>query len=212
MEPQTAAYLAGLPEVRTSRLPQGAIFWAAGSLYEVSSAEVRGYQKARVWRQSERTEVALAPESLLSRYLPVVAAGRILPVYPSHHALRDGEDCSCFVFPTELLALDAAYLDMALIQRSGAYVRQQDYLPAFAITDGIHLFRLYYFRESAHGRLTDLSSLRDRRAGLRPRPHTEGPGYWRLLPSWTERTGQVDTTQHSLPAVHLDLPPDPFAG
>ncbi|HMM28458.1 MAG TPA: hypothetical protein PKD46_09275 [Aggregatilineaceae bacterium] len=209
MEPQTAAYLAELPEVRTSRLPRGALFWANGSIYEVSAVDARGFQKARLWRQAEHTEVALVPGSLLSRHLPVVAQGRALPVYHSQNDLLDAGECSCYVFPTEMLALDAAYLDAALILRSGPYVRQQEAVPAFALTDGIHLFRLYYFRQSTHGRPTDLSSLRDRSAGFRPRPHAEGPGFWRLLPSWTEQTNQFDTTQQSLPAVRIDLPEPP---
>lgn len=209
MEPQTAAYLAELPEIRTSRLPRGALFWANGSIYEVSAVDARGFQKARLWRQAEHTEVALVPGSLLSRHLPVVAQGRALPVYHSQNDLLDAGECSCYVFPTEMLALDAAYLDAALILRSGPYVRQQEAVPAFALTDGIHLFRLYYFRQSTHGRPTDLSSLRDRSAGFRPRPHAEGPGFWRLLPSWTEQTNQFDTTQQSLPAVRIDLPEPP---
>jgi len=125
MEPQTAAYLAELPEVRTSRLPRGALFWANGSIYEVSAVDARGFQKARLWRQAEHTEVALVPGSLLSRHLPVVAQGRALPVYHSQNDLLDAGECSCYVFPTEMLALDAAYLDAALILRSGPYVRQQ---------------------------------------------------------------------------------------
>lgn len=209
MEPQTAAYLDELPEVRTSRLPRGALFWANGSIYEVFAVDAHGFQKARLWRQPQHAEVALVPESLLSRYLPVVAHGRMLPVYSSQNDLLDGGECSCYVFPTEMLALDAAYLDAALILRSGPYIRQQEVVPALALTDGIHLFRLYYFRQSAHGRPADLSSLRDRSLGFRPRPHTEGPGYWRLLPSWTEHAGQYDTTQQSLPAVRIDLPDTP---
>ena len=213
MHPQTAAYLAELPEVRTSRLPEGALFWADDAIYIVSEVDARGYQKARLWRQDEHREVALVPGSLLSRHLPVIERGRVLPVYRSQNELLEDGDCSVFVFPAETLALDAAYLDDALIHRSGPYVRQQDALPAFAVTDGIHLFRLYYFRESARGRPADLSSLRNRRAGFRPRAHTEGPGYWRLLPSWTEHTRQLDTTQQSLPPVLLDPPepPDPLA-
>ena len=214
MQPPTAAYLAELPEVRTSRLPEGALFWADGALYEVSAADAPGFRKARLWRQSGHCEVALVPGSLLSRHLPVIERGRVLPVYRSQDDLLEEGDCSCFVFPTETLALDAAYLDVALIQRRGPYVRQQEMLPAFAVTDGLHLFRLYYFRESARGRPTDLSSLRSRSTGIRPRAHTEGPGYWRLLPSWTESTRELDTTQQSPPPVPLDTPehPDPFAG
>ncbi|SRR5690554_3455612 len=213
MHPQTAAYLAELPEVKTSRLPEGALFWAEGAIYEVSEVDARGYQKARLWRHAEHREVALVPGSLLSRHLPVIERGRVLPVYRSQHDLLEDGNCSCFVFPSETLALDAAYLDSILIQRRGPYVRQQEALPAFALTDGIHLFRLYYFRESARGRPADLSSLLDRSAGFRPRAHTEGPGFWRLLPSWTEQTRQMDTTQQSLPPIALDTtePPDNFS-
>lgn len=214
MQSQTAAYLAELPEVRTSRLPEGALFWVDGALYEVSAVDTRGYQKARLWRPTEHREVALVPGSLLSRYLPVIERGRVLPVYRSQDDLLEDDNCSCFVFPTERLALDAAYLDVALVQRRGPYVREQEMLPAFAVTDGIHLFRLYYFRESARGRPTNLSSLQNRSTGIRPRAHTEGPGYWRLLPSWTESTRELDTTQQSLPPMTLDTPErhDPFAG
>src|SRR5690554_127545 len=142
MHPQTAAYLAELPEVKTSRLPEGALFWAEGAIYEVSEVDARGYQKARLWRHAEHREVALVPGSLLSRHLPVIERGRVLPVYRSQHDLLEDGNCSCFVFPSETLALDAAYLDSILIQRRGPYVRQQEALPAFALTDGIHLFRL----------------------------------------------------------------------
>lgn len=195
LDQKAANYLATLPEVETVRLPKGTIFWANKRIYEVIEAEPRGFHKAREWRQTEVTDVALVPNSFPSRYLPLVRTGYVLPVYRSRMDLADGDQPACFVFPTETLALDAAYLDLALVQSSGAYVRKQDEAPAFAITNGVRNFRLYYFRETTNGRRTDLSPLQHRPLPFQPKPHTAGPDYWRLLPSWTERVNSHDVTQ-----------------
>jgi hypothetical protein len=203
LNPAASAYSASLPEVDTARLPENALFLAEGRIYQVIEARSGGFHKAREWRQGESTDVALVPGSLPARYLPVIRRGRVLPVYRSRQELRDADRPSCFVFPTEALALDAAYLDTALIQSSGAYVRTQDREPAFAVTDGAHIFRLYYFRQTVHGWLADLSSLRDQPRNFAPRAHTEGPGYWRLLDTWTESTGEIDMTQPSMRLIDL---------
>ncbi|MBN2303023.1 MAG: hypothetical protein JXQ72_01010 [Anaerolineae bacterium] len=194
---QTIAYITTLPEVETARLPKGALFLANGRIYQVTETGTGGYHKAREWRQTETTEVALVPGSIPSKHLPLVRRGKILPVYRSRLELTDTDtdQATCFVFPTEGLALDAAYLDVALIQSSGAYVRNQGHDPAFAVTDGVHIFRLYYYRQSAGGRRADLSSLRARPLSFRPKLHTDGPDYWRLLPSWTEIIPHADVTQ-----------------
>jgi hypothetical protein len=198
-----AGYLANLPEIDTARLPQGTLFWAQGHIYQVIEAGSGGFHKARMWRQSEATDVALIPGSLLAKHLPVLKRGKLLPVYRSRLELTQDDLPACFVFPTETLALDAAYLDTALVQSPGAYVRNQGHDPAFAVTDGIHAFRLYYYRQSLHGRKTDLSSLEVRPLPFVPRPHTEGPGYWRLLPGWTETIPGVDVTQETRPVTNL---------
>ncbi len=202
-DPVASAYIDSLPEVDTARLPKDSLFLAQGRIYQVIEASAGGFHKAREWRQGESTEVALVPGSLPARYLPVVRRARVLPVYRSRMELHDGDRCSCFVFPTEALALDAAYLDTALIQSSGAYVRSQEHDAAYTVTDGAHSFRLYYYRQSAHGWLTDLSSLRDHPRLFVPHAHTEGPAYWRLLPSWTESTGAADMTQPSMRMIDL---------
>lgn len=199
LDNQTSIYIAQLPEVETARLPQGALFLANGRIYQVTETGTGGYHKAREWRKTEETDVALIPGSFPSRHLPLVRRGRLLPVYRSRLELTEKEQASCFVFPTENLALDAAYLDVALIQSSGAYVRNQGNDPAFAVTDGVHVFRLYYYRLSARGRATDLASLRIRPLAFQPRSHTEGPGYWRLLPTWTEIVPDSDVTQQMRP-------------
>lgn len=194
-------YIAGLPEVETLRLPLGTMFWAQGRLYQVIETGASGFHKARQWRQGENTDVALVKGSFLSKYLPLVERGRLLPVYRSRLELTQDGQPTCFVFPVENLALDAAYLDVALTISSGAYVRNQGHEPAFAVTDGVHVFRLYYYRQSVHGRKTDLSSLQVRPLAYTPRPHTEGPGYWRFLPSWTEHLPSFEATQQSMPVV-----------
>lgn len=204
---RTAEYIASLPEVDTSRLPKGTLFLAQERLYQVVETSASGFHKAREWRQSEATDVALVPGSFPSKYLPLVQRGRLLPVYRSRVELMHEGKTTCFVFPTENLALDAAYLDVALIQSSGAYVRTQEHNPAFAVTDGVHVFRLYYYRQSLHGRLTDLSSLLVRPLPFKPQVHTEGPIYWRLLLSWTETTSSIDETQIAMPVVKPPPPP-----
>jgi hypothetical protein len=195
LDSQTAEYVASLPEVDTSRLPKGTLFLAHGHIYQVIETGAAGYHKAREWRQPESTDVALIPGSFPSKYLPLVKQGHLLPVYRSRLELTYDNQASCFVFPTETLALDAAYLDVSLIQSSGAYVRNHGREPAFAVTDGVHVFRLYYYRQSLHGRQTDLSSLQARPLAFIPQPHTEGPKYWRLLPSWTETPLSFEVTQ-----------------
>jgi len=131
---QTNEYVASLPEVDTARLPRGTLFLAQGKIYQVIETGAGGFHKAREWRQSENTDVALIPDSFPSKFLPLIRRGRVLPVYRSRLELTDNTQPACFVFPTEALALDAAYLDLALVQSSGAFVRNQGHEPAFAIT------------------------------------------------------------------------------
>lgn len=195
VDPATLKYLENLPEVDTARLPVGTLFWAEGRIYQVIEAGTGGYHKAREWRKPESTDVALVPGSFPSRYLPLVRRGRVLPVYRSRLDLTRDDRATCFIFPTEALALDAAYLDVALIISPGAYVRNQGQEPAFAATDGAHVFRLYYYRQSVNGRQTDLSVLQVRPLPFRPQPHTEGPGYWCLLPGWVESLASQQRTQ-----------------
>ena len=201
---RTLAYIASLPEVETARLLQGTLFWAEGRIYQVTEVAAGGFHKAREWRHTESTEVALIPGSFPARHLPLVRTGRLLPIYHNRLELTDRDQLSCFVFPTENLALDAAYLDVALVQQSGVYVRNQGQDPAFAATDGVHVFRLYYYRQSNSGRASDLSRLSVRPLPYRPQPHSAGPGYWRLLPTWTEIIPNHDVTQQMPPVRPLD--------
>ena len=204
VDAKTADYIATLPDVETSRLPKGTLFLAQGHIYEVIETGSGGYHKARIWRQTEVTDVALIPGSFPNKFLPLIQRGKLLPVYRSRLELTQNDKATCYVFPTESLALDAAYLDVALVQSPGAYVRNQGTDPAFAVTDGVHVFRLYYYRQSAQNRKTDLSSLQVRPLPFTPRLHTEGPGYWRLLPSWTEAsTTPFDVTQQMKPVNTL---------
>jgi hypothetical protein len=198
-DPKTAEYIAGLPEVETARLPKGTLFYAQERIYQVVETSGGGYHKAREWRQTESTDVALIPGSFPSRFLPLVKCGRLLPVYRNRLELTHDDQPTCFVFPTESLALDAAYLDVALIQSPGAYVRNQGHDPSFAVTDGVHVFRLFYYRQSSQGRKSDLSGLQVRPLPFTPRLHTEGPGYWRLLSSWTEIIPNIEITQPMRP-------------
>lgn len=196
---KTADYIVALPEVDTARLPQGSLFWAENRLYQVTETGASGYHKAREWRKPSAPEVALVPGSFVSKYLRLVKRGRALPVYHSRLELTEKDQPTCFVFPTESLALDAAYLDVALLQSSGTYVRNQGREPAFAVTDGVHIFRLYYYRISVHSNHMDLSSLQVRPLPFLPRLHLEGPAYWRLLEHWTDDNPPIDVTQPMKP-------------
>jgi hypothetical protein len=187
-DPITAEYIASLPEIDTARLPKGTLFWSEGRIYQVTETGTGGFHKAREWRKGEETDVALIRGSFPSRHLPLIARGRVLPVYRSRIDLTHDNRPTCYVFPVENLALDAAYLDVALVQSSGAYVRNQGNDPAFDVTDGVHVFRMYYYRRSMHNRPTNLSSLMKRPLPFTPQNYTQGPAYWRLLPSWTEST------------------------
>ena len=196
---KAADYIANLPEVETSRLPKDTLFFAQGKIYQVIETGGSGYHKAREWRQTEATDVALIPGSFPARYLPLVKRGYVLPVYRSRLELTENNQPTCYVFPTESLALDAAYLDVALIHNGGAFVRNHGNEPAFAATDGVHVFRLFYYRVSQSGRKTNLSSLLVRPLAFHPSPHTDGPGYWQLLTSWTEIVPNPDITQQMRP-------------
>lgn len=198
-DPKTDAYIAGLPEVDTARLPQGTLFLAKGRIYQVIEVGAGGFHKAREWRKTASTDVALIPGSYPSKFLPVMQRGRLLPVYRTRQELTAKDQPTCFVFPTEALARDAAHLDVDLIQSPGAYVRTHGEEPAFAVTDGVHIFRLYYYRQSASGRKTNLSRLAKRPLPFMPKAHTDGPGYWRLLPSWAEDAPSLDVTQPMKP-------------
>ena len=197
----TEAYIASLPEVETVRLSRGALFVADGRIYQVIETGAGGFAKARQWRRDESTDVALVAGSFLTKYLPLVRTGRLLPVYRSRSELtEDGQTC-CFVFPTETFALDAAYLDVALIMSAGAYVRNHNHEPAFAATDGVHIFRLYYYLRSVRGRPTTIASNIIEHPHCQLRPHTEGPAYWRVLPSWQDSFPPAHVTQQISTAV-----------
>ncbi len=195
MKTSVEAYIASLPEVETARLPRGTLFVADGRIYQVIEAGAGGFAKARQWRRDESTDVALIPGSFLTKYLPVIRKGRVLPVYRSRIELTDSGQTRCFVFPTEVLALDAAYLDVALIISAGAYVRNHNHEPAFAVTDGVHIFRLYWYLRSAHGRPTNIDSMSIERPRCDLQPHTEGSPYWCVLPSWQDSIPPSQITQ-----------------
>jgi hypothetical protein len=195
------AYLQTLPEVDTVRLPKGTLFVANRLIYHVIEAGNGGFSRARQWRREESTDVALVPNSFLTRTLPLVAKGRILPVYRSRTELTEGGSPRGFIFPSEALAKDAAYLDTSLIISAGAYVRNHEQAPGYAATDGVQIFRLYYFMKSDHGRSTHIAGNFTENPRVELRPHTEGPAYWRLLPSWQENFPASKVTQQSMPVV-----------
>lgn len=201
------AYLISLTEVDTSRMPRGTLFVAAGLIYEVVEAGT-AFARARQWRRDEQTDVALIPGSFLTRTLPLVAKGRLLPVYRSRTELTDNGQPRGFIFPTEKLAKDAAYLDVALIMSAGAYVRNHHQDPGFAVTDGVQIFRLYYYMRSDHGRDTHLTSNVVENPHCELHPHADGPMYWRLLPSWQEAFPPGKQTQLAMPAVNSPVVPD----
>ena len=199
-DPRAAEYIAGLPEVETARFPKGTLFYAQDRIYQVIETGSGGYHKAREWRQTEATDVALIPGSFPSKYLPLVKRGKLLPVYRTRLELTHDDQPTCFVFPTESLALDAAYLDVALIQKSGR-LRAQPGPRSSLRRDGwcacLPVVLSTGSRRAAEKRICPVS-----RRGLcryTPRPHTDGPGYWRLLSSWTEIIPDLDITQPMRP-------------
>ena len=195
------AYLASLPEVETARLPRGTLFVANSKIYQVTEVGTGGFAKARQWRQNESTDVALIPNSFLTKYMPLVKMGRLLPVYRTRTELTEDGTTRCFVFPTEALALDAAYLDVALIMSAGAYVRNHNHEPAFAVTDGVHNFRLYFYLRSVHNRATIIKSNTADQTRGELHSYMQGPSYWQLLSSWQESFPPSKATQLSMPKV-----------
>lgn len=205
MSQTAAAYLTTLPEVETVRMPTGTLFVANSLIYQVVETKGGGFSKARQWRRDESTDVALVPGSFLAKTLPLIKTGRILPVYRSRVELTDSGQATGFIFPTESLAKDAAYLDTSLIMSAGAYVRNHHQEPAFAATDGTQIFRVYYFVRSVHGHPTSLMSNIVENPHCELRPHTEGPLYWHLLASWQDAFPLSKITQVSMPSVK-DVP------
>lgn len=193
------AYVLTLPLVQTSRLPVGTMFWAKEKLYQVIETGAKGFHKARQWRQGEETEAALVPGSYLANFLPVIDRGRLLPIYPNRQELLEQGQAVHYLFANERLALDAAYLDVALVQGGGVYVRNHGREPAFAATDGAHIFRLYYYSRSVRGNLVDAGAARQT---LQFRMSVHGPEYWRLLDSWDETAFWSDDTIQRMPPVN----------
>src|SRR5579871_4289470 len=207
------AYLHTLLEVDTVRMPRGTLFYANKAIYQVVDTAAGGFSRARQWRRDESTDVALVPGSFLARTLPLVRKGHILPVYRSRTELTDENGPTGFIFPSEALAKDAAYLDVALIINGSAYVRNHGQEPGFAVTDGSQIFRLYYFMKSVHGRDTHIHSNIVEHPHCELRPHETGPMYWRLLSTWQDNLPSTRVTQVSLLANGPKLPefdhPDP---
>src|SRR5258708_23953017 len=207
------AYLHTLLEVDTARMPRGTLFYAMKLIYQVVETAAGGFSRARQWRRDESTDVALVPGSFLARTLPLVRKGHIVPVYRSRTELTDESGPTGFTFPTEALAKDAAYLDVALIINGSAYMRNHGQEPSFAVTDGSQIFRLYYFMRSIHGRDTHIRSNVVENPHCELRAHTAGPNYWRLLSTWQDSLPSSKATQVTPPANLTKLPdldrPDP---
>jgi hypothetical protein len=187
-------YLASLPKVKTMDLGLGALFWADNRLYEVIEIDAKGYSRARQWRKEENTDVALIPNSPLAARLRLISEGLLLPAFKSRNELLQNGRPLAYVFPDEQLALDAAYLDVALCGRAGGvYVRRHPHFPAFEATNGLNVVRSYFFMRTRQGfdtRLTDLKQ----RLGEALIPHIQGAAAWRLLNSWHEGPYNIDET------------------
>jgi hypothetical protein len=198
-------YLAQLPTVETATLNRGTLFWAENRIYEVVDADENGYNKARVWRHGESTEVALVPNSTLAGRLPLVARGVPLPTYQSREELLARGRPPAFVFPTEQNALGAAYLDVALCgQRAGVYVRRHAHHAAFEATNGLNVLRRYYFSRTKEGVDTDVRDIKH----MLDYPlisHREGPMVWRLLPHWDESPHDLNQTMALRPITEADF-------
>src|SRR5258707_11398061 len=202
----TEAYLQTLLEVDPGRMPRGTLFYANKLIYQVIETAAGGFSRARQWRRDESTDVALVPGSFLARTLPPVRKGHILPVYRSRTELTDETGPTGFLFPAEALAKDAAYLDVALIINGSAYVCNHGQQPAFAVTDGSQIFRLYYFMKSGHGRDTHIRSNVVENPHCELHAHTSRPMYWRLLSTWQESPPSSKVTQIATPVSPERLP------
>ncbi|MBN1964007.1 MAG: hypothetical protein JW910_05140 [Anaerolineae bacterium] len=199
-ELQLQAFVASLPEIETARLPAGTLFTARRLIYQVTEARSGGFHKARQWRADESTDVALVPGSFLVNTLPLVAKGRLLPIFPNRAALLDEGEILFYLFPDEQQALDAAYLDAALVKSQDVYVRNHGREPAFAITDGVHLYRIYYYNRSSRGYASEASA-----KTIQFKLSSRGPMYWRLLPSWHNHAPWASET---IPNMQPVRPPD----
>lgn len=191
------SYLASLPEVKTERLPDGTIFTANNMLYQVLSTGTGRFRKARQWRCGEETDVALVADSYLTNFLALIEKGRLLPIYPLRSDLLEQSDYASYLFTEEQTALDAAYLDAALVQSGDVYVRNHDREPAFSVTDGIHAFRLYYYERST-GRSSQQAVLA---RTIQFKLAVKGPMYWQLLPSWPKNSFWSGETIPHVPPV-----------
>jgi len=187
-------YVAALPLVDTASLPAGTLFWVDYRIYEIVELDSAGYSRAREWRKSESTDVALVPGSRLAQRLPVVNRGRLMPRIDSREKLLHHGRSLSFVFPTEQTALDAASLDVALVgKRAGLYVRRNSRFPAFEITNGAAVMRRYYFSRTRFAQDTNLADIKPRLQEALI-PHLQGPMYWRLLPTWDESPYDLNQT------------------
>ena len=191
------AYLASLPEVETARLPIYTLFAANQRIYQVVEIGAGGFHKGREWRKGEDTDIALVSGSLLANFLPVVLRGRLLPIYPSREDLLERSEPLSYLFPDERQALDVAYLDAALVRSGDVYVRNHGRKPAFALTDGVRVFRTYYYSRSIYGHAIADSDIATAKT-IQFRPFARGPMYWRMLSSWPQATfwGDEDTLPH----------------
>jgi len=179
-------YTTTLPLVLTATLPYGALFWAENRLYQVVQVDRSGYNRAREWGKTEKTDVALIPNSTLAQRLRVVDKGRLLPVIKSRGELLQNGRAVHYVFPMQQTAQDAGSLDETLCGRnSGLYLRRHQQHSAYELTNGSQVFRYYYFYRLNEGLETNLHTLKDRLDSPLI-SHKEGPAYWRLLSSWDE--------------------------
>lgn len=186
------AFLASLPEVETARLPQGTLFTSQQVIYQVIETRAGGFHKARQWRCGEETDAALVPGSFLANFLPLIARAKLLPIFPTRTDLLHNHEPLNYLFIDESQALDAAYLDVALIQSGDAYIRNHEREPAFAATDGVHVYRLYYYSRSVSGRITFDGFAKAKT--LQFVPCSRGPMYWRLLTTWRDGPSLTDET------------------
>jgi hypothetical protein len=181
---QLQAFIQTLPEVETARLPVGTLFTTQGRIYQVIEARPGGFHKARQWRSHEDTDVVLVAGSFLTNFLPLVTRGHLLPIYPTRDHLLERGEVMTYLFPEEKQALDAAYLDTALVKSGDVYVRNHGRKPGFAITDGARLFRTYFYSRAVHNTTVDEDITTA--TTIQFRPCTRGPLYWRLLPTWQD--------------------------
>jgi hypothetical protein len=172
----------GAPErqVKTRSLNVGSLFMANGLLYQVIEPTPEGFYQAKPWGGCDTSIVALDPAQLNDDKGIVVADGEPVPYYLKRTDLLDEKGSPIrFRFPTKALAFQAASLDQLLAERTNLFL--QAYGPmAYALTDGSHRWRYYYYSQAAD-MLARAGALAQDKSLSFNYNYADGPAYWQYI-------------------------------